>query len=330
MFSRFAESAKSVMEESFLLITELYIIEFKSNKLNIGSGTGERPCLLWYFMLLILYSPKRATPPKPVTFAIHINHMAKLKFRREESLSLFFKEASDEPLVFMCLDSAAAVQDIQNILKRHGVKGKHTNAATQRAVQMALNKVALIQQKEKELLENPTVKNVNEIMDLYRQAAENFESAGDPRHSEVVAHMKRFLNQKFTTNLLEPVPQGEILQQCPYLEDADDDDDDGDDGHVQVDTHDKDAVPTNKNKVALEESMEESIEETMQNMDSILEEAKRDMEDFGVVVDDIDHIISAPSEPGIGGDVDAFAELDAMLSDADKELDELMNSWEFL
>ena len=46
MFSRFAESAKSVMEESFLLITELYIIEFKSNKLNIGSGTGERPCLL--------------------------------------------------------------------------------------------------------------------------------------------------------------------------------------------------------------------------------------------------------------------------------------------
>ena len=281
---------------------------------------------------LIFYAPYSLltktcnSPQKPVTFAIHINHMAKLKFRREESLSLFFKEASDEPLVFMCLDSAAAVQDIQNILKRHGVKGKHTNAATQRAVQMALNKVALIQQKEKELLENPTVKNVNDILDLYRQAAENFESAGDPRHSEVVAHMKRFLNQKFTTNLLEPVPQGEILQQCPYLEDADDDDDDGDDGHVQVDTHDKDAVPTDKKKVALEESMEESIEETMQNMDSILEEAKRDMKDFGVVVDDIDHIISAPSEPGIGGDVDAFAELDAMLSDADKELDELMNS----
>lgn len=41
MFSRFAQSAKSVMEESFLMITEECIIEFKSNRLNIGSGTGE-------------------------------------------------------------------------------------------------------------------------------------------------------------------------------------------------------------------------------------------------------------------------------------------------
>ncbi len=41
MFSRFAQSAKSVMEESFLMITEQYLVEFKSNRLNIGSGTGE-------------------------------------------------------------------------------------------------------------------------------------------------------------------------------------------------------------------------------------------------------------------------------------------------
>ena len=113
--------------------------------------------------------------------------MAKLKFRREESLSLFFKPASDDPLVYMCLDSAVAVQDIQNVLKPHGVKGKHTDAATQRAVQMALNLVALIQQKEKELIDSPTVDRVNEIMDLYRQAAEKFEVAGDPRHTEVMA-----------------------------------------------------------------------------------------------------------------------------------------------
>jgi hypothetical protein len=41
MFSRFAQSAKSVMEETFLMITDEYVIEFKSNRLNIGSGTGE-------------------------------------------------------------------------------------------------------------------------------------------------------------------------------------------------------------------------------------------------------------------------------------------------
>eukprot|EP00986_Skeletonema_menzelii_P016262 scaffold14081_cov138-Skeletonema_menzelii.AAC.14 len=83
--------------------------------------------------------------------------MAKLKFRREESLSLFFKVANDDPLVYMCLDSALAVKDIQHVLKQKGVKGKHTNAATQRSIQMALNLVALIQQKEKELLEQSTI-----------------------------------------------------------------------------------------------------------------------------------------------------------------------------
>ena len=41
MFSRFAKSAKSAMEESFLMITEGCIVEFKSSRLNIGSGTGE-------------------------------------------------------------------------------------------------------------------------------------------------------------------------------------------------------------------------------------------------------------------------------------------------
>lgn len=42
VFNRFAQSAKSVMEESFLMITENYLVEFKSNKLSIGSGTGEQ------------------------------------------------------------------------------------------------------------------------------------------------------------------------------------------------------------------------------------------------------------------------------------------------
>ena len=41
MFSRFAQSAKSAMEETFLMITEEYLVEFKSNRLNIGSGTGK-------------------------------------------------------------------------------------------------------------------------------------------------------------------------------------------------------------------------------------------------------------------------------------------------
>ncbi len=265
--------------------------------------------------------------------------MAKLKFRREESLSLFFKVANDDPLVYMCLDSALAVKDIQNILKQKGVKGKHTNAATQRAIQMALNLVALIQQKEKELLDQPTVDRVNEIMDLYRQAAEKFESAGDQRHEEVMAHMKRFLNQKFTTSILDgtfqaevvdskpsaspaeeerlnvPVPQGEVLEQCKHLS-ADSYDDDEDNDHLKE--SDKDAE---------NEMVDKMNDTTLDNMEDMLAEAVKDMGDLGMEDDHINEILTSPIKETASEDHDdTFAELDAMLSDADKELNELLNS----
>mmetsp|Transcript_21575 Transcript_21575/g.35588 ORF Transcript_21575/g.35588 Transcript_21575/m.35588 type:complete len:692 (-) Transcript_21575:1626-3701(-) len=314
MFGRFAKSAKSVMEESFLMITDKCILEFKANRLNIGSGT--------------------------VTFAIGIDQMAKLKFRREESLSLFFKVANDDPLVYMCLDSALAVKDIQNVLKQKGVKGKHTNAATQRSIQMALNLVALIQQKEKELLEQPTIDRVNEIMDLYRQAAEKFENAGDPRHEEVMAHMKRFLNQKFTTSILdgtlhatdvadskppaspvkeEPVnvsvPQGEVLEQCKHLSN-DDHDDDEDDEHLQG----------NGNYVE-DEVVDNMNDTTLENMENMLAEAVKDMGDLGMEDDHINEILTSPPKKTASDDHDdTFAELDDMLAEADKELNELLNS----
>jgi len=328
-FSRLAMSAKSVMEESFLMITDQCIIEFKSNKLNIGSGT--------------------------VSFAIKIERMAKLKFRREESLSLFFKDSSDDPLVYMCLDSALAVSDIQNVLKRHGVKGKHTNAASQRAVQMALNLVALIQQKEKELIDHPTVDRVNEIMDLYRQAAEKFETAGDPRHSEVMAHMKRFLNQQFTTGILDgsfgkgraaaqkaesersgaSVPQGEILEQPKYhlsLSHDEDDDDDDDDDDVNVPVVPK-APEAEKKETPIKEEPEEIDDPTLQNIEDILNDAVQDMSDIGMCPKDIDSILTSPpkissssEKDDIADQEDAFAELNAMFSDADKELNDLLNS----
>ena len=98
MFRGFAQSAKSVLEESFIMITETHIIEMKSSKLNLSIGT--------------------------VTFAIPIELMAKLKFRRQESISLFFKTAPNDPLIYMCPDSADAVHQIQSVLKKHGVKGK--------------------------------------------------------------------------------------------------------------------------------------------------------------------------------------------------------------
>lgn len=298
MFRSFTASAKSVIEESFLMITETHIIELRSSKLNLSTGT--------------------------VTFAISIELMAKLKFRRQESISLFFKPAPDDPLIFMCPDSAAAVQQIQSVLKAHGVKGKHTNATTHKAIQEALVLVQEIQAKERALEYQPSAERVSEIMDLYRQAAERFEVAGDARHEEVVTHMRKFLDMPLTVSILDgsykpeepkeekkpdgPVPEGEVLERTQEQLEADDDD-------FVAKADEKDDADFEK------------------NIDSVLEEAKKDLEKINDGLDDgnLDVVDGDLDIDGDGdldgdGDNDGFDDLDAMLAAADAELADMMAS----
>ena len=191
------------------------------------------------------------------------------------------------------------------------VKGKHTNAATQRAVQMASDMISLIQQKEAKLIDNPNVERVDEIMNLYRQAAEKFELAGDPRHAEVKDNMKRFLNQASTTSILNgsfvseseaaatttpsssnlhksapaAVPQGEIIEQPKYNLSNDDDADD-------------DIPPLLTESTS--SSVTEDVQKCLQDEDDAIEASKDD------------------------GD---FPELKMMFSEVDKELNDLLNSF---
>lgn len=265
-----------------------------------------------------------AIPLPAVIFAVSIDMLAKLKFRRQESISLFFKPAPDDPLIFMCPDSADAVHQIQSVLKRHGVKGKHTNANMQRSINEALQLVQEIQAKEQTLESNPTVERVNEIMDLYRQAAERFEVAGDVRHEEVVTHMRKFLALPLTTSILDgtyekkdtpaptivdlpplstPAPEGEVLERSQsQLED--DDMSDGKEGAH----HDDDAFH--------------------ENMDNILKEAKDDLDNLNLTgEDDLNELLNVDDTDGMSDDADdTLADLDAMLKNADKEFADIMNS----
>lgn len=298
MFRSFTKSARNVLQESFLMVTETHIIEMKSSKLNPTTGS--------------------------VTFCIAIELMHKLKFRRQESVSLFFKPAPDDPLVYMCPDSSDVVHQIQAVLKRHGVKGKHTNAAAHRAIAEAMQLVQEIQTKELALKHDPSVNRVNEIMDLYRQAAERFAVAGDLRHEEVVTHMRKFLALPLTTSILDgsykrpagdvgafssptkgAVPEGEIIEptRCQLEDD-----------HDIVDA----PTPTPKKKE------KERDKEFEQNMDNLLKEAEADLEKLKLEgsgtaeTDTDDH-----SDSGLG---EVAADLDEMMRKADAELAELMKS----
>ncbi|KAG7374128.1 hypothetical protein IV203_013223 [Nitzschia inconspicua] len=286
MFRSFATSARGVLEESFLMITESHIIEMKSNKLNLSTGI--------------------------VSFAIPIEMLAKLKFRRQESISLFFKPAPDDPLIYMCPDSADCVHQIQTVLKRHGVKGKHTNAATHRAINQALHLVQEIQTKELALKHDPSVERVNEIMDLYRQAAERFEVAGDARHSEVVTHMRKFLALPLTVGILDG----------SYKKPA---------GDAPIATTSGEGVvlstPTEVDDKATGGSRSREDDKTFERtMEDILKEAEADLANIAVEEDpELDAMLEEEKGP-FGGDADdAIADFENMLKEADDELAELMN-----
>ena len=295
MFRSLAQSARSVMEESFLMVTESHIMELKASKLNMSIGK--------------------------IVFCIPIELMAKLKFRREESLSLFFKSAPDDPLIYMCPDAGDAVKQIQGVLKKKGVRGKHTNAAAYRAISEAMQIVQEIQTKEMAIEHEPTVDRVNEIMDLYRQAAERFEVAGDVRHEEVVTHMRKFLAKPTTCRILDgtykdvvdvipksksvdgQVPEGEVLEATAGLLEYDDEEDTKPDLTA--------ASPASADK------------EFEDNIENLLKDVKKDFEHFNLSDDGID--ISGSGNVGDGID-DMAADLDAMMAEADKELQDLMSS----
>jgi hypothetical protein len=304
MLRSFAQSTQRLMEESFLMVTESHIIELKASRLNVSSGT--------------------------VAFCIPIEMMAKLKFRRQESLSLFFKSAPNDPLVYMCPDSGDAVHQIQSVLKRHGVRGKHTNAAAYKAISEAMHLVQAIQTKELALKHDPTVERVNEIMDLYRQTAERFELAGDIRHEEVVTHMRKFLALPQTVSILDgsfkkPVDsptraaktvngvlQGEIIERVDAQLIYDDDD-----VEVQPDLQ--------KNASNEEIESDKAFEE---NIDNLMKNAKSDFDEYGF--DDGTLSTEAPSATSsiVMDDelADIAGDLDAMMREADRELAELMNA----
>jgi hypothetical protein len=303
MFRSFAKSARSIMEESFLMVTSTHILELKANKLNMQNiGT--------------------------VVFCIPIHQLAKLKFRRHESVSLFFKEShgNDDPLVYLCPDSGDAVHQIQTVLKKIGVRGKHTNASAYRAINEAMLMVQDIQTKEFAVEHEPSVERVNEIMDLYRQAAEKLESAGDIRHEEVLSHMKQFLAKPSTAAVLDGsfrkqekfIPHGEVLESSmeAAVSDAEDDDDDDDDKHGKMDA----------------DRSKEEDENFANSIDTLLKDAKEDFGNFHLDDDDDDDddaILASGATSNTSGEddlADMAADLDEMMKEADKELAELMNS----
>ena len=251
MFKSFSKSAKSFVEESFLFLTQELILEIKCNKFSVSSAT--------------------------VSFCIPISHLSKLKFRREESISLFFKEAPDDPIIYMCHSSADAVNQIQAILKQHAVKGNPTNTTMTKAVQLAVEFLNDVKEKEIALVEDPRPERVTEIMDLYRQAAEQFEMAGDKRHEEAMSLMREFLAQPHVSGILDGSinPKQNEMEASAILEPVTD--------FSELDT----SMDNDDQEVDSKE--DEHFDKAIKAAEDMLNDAHDDLKDLGVEDDEIEN-----------------------------------------
>jgi hypothetical protein len=325
IFRSFTKSAKSLVEESFLMLTNNLIMEITCNKFSVAAAT--------------------------VKFAIPVSHLLKLKFKREESVSLFFKQAPDDPIIYMCADSADAVKQIQNILKSHGVKGKHTNATMQNVILEAVEILDDIQVREHLLEKDPSKQMVTDIMDLYRQAAEKFELADDARHEQVVTMMKKFLAKPIVAGILDDsfvpttvsnatetenvdlasetkgsrddVPKGESYTVETYVVNS-----------IKSEASSTPAVDANDNHIDEGQLIaeEEELRKAMQDAESMIQSAHDDLADLtidDIDDDDLNFNDGVPLER-VAGDAesgdDVVSEFADMLADADKELSELIGS----
>lgn len=305
MFRSFTKSAKSLVEESFLMLTEDLLVEIKCNKFAVATAT--------------------------VTCAIPVSHLAKLKFRREESISLFFKQAPDDPIIYMCTNSADAVKQIQNVLKRHGVKGKHTNSTMQKTVQAAVQMIEDIKSMEQQLQESPSAEKVTVIMDLYRQAAEKFELAGDARHEEAMSRMRDFLASPLVISILEESEKEkqEQAQETPVVVEQQSilESEKGAANDPVAKSDEPVAAVDNEEGPEVDDGMEKAMEEAENMLKSAHDDlADLDIDDF----DDLDDDVAAPASTSVDditapGD-DVISEFEDMLKDADKELQELMDA----
>ena len=288
MFRSFSRSAKSLVEESFLVLTNELILEIKCTKFSVSTAT--------------------------VKFCIPISQLAKLKFRRNESISLFFKSANDDPMIYMCQSSADAVKQIQAVLKQHGVRGKHTNSTMMKTVQVALKMLNDVKEKEKALEMNPRSDGVTEIMDLYRQAAEKFEMAGDKRHEDAMALMREFLAKPLVSGILDGSirPASVNLEESAMMEPV------PDENEVESGKWEKD-----------DDKGDGNLEKAMKAAEDILNSAHDELKDLGVDDDfenDEEFVASSSSAKPSSSTQDVVSEFEDMLADADKELEELMGS----
>lgn len=247
-----------------------------------------------------------------VAFVSSVDEICKMRLRQEELIALFFKAGRDDPFILKCHESEIVSQQIR--------ASRGSGLVKKEAIHKALHLIQEIQAQERALEYQPSLERVDEISALYDKAAQQFVIAGDDRSTEILEHKQRFLNLPKVSSIQKGTPQKpkalpkrepEILE--TFLEFS------GDDAIHQVDS---DEVFEGWADFKFFESQSKGVEHKQQNVDDMLFEARQDFDAFNLG-NELDRSSGIDRDGDMNRDSFAFAEFDAMMEAAERELDEI-------
>lgn len=241
-----------------------------------------------------------------VAFISGVDTIQKMRAQNGEGLiALFFKSSPDDPLILKCREYSLVSQQIRD--------AKGTRLVKKEAINKALHTIQEIMAQESALQLEPTVERISEVTSLYEKAAQQFVLAGDKRYKEVEEHKRKFLEQPHVVSLLEGSPQkpkAEPRREPEILESYDTENDDASENWADFSNMDD---QEGEHKQSLNTGVVDDIFEYRQDFDA-----------FNLGNEhELDQELDRDGATNDGENSFVFAEFDAMLEAAERELDEI-------
>lgn len=168
----------NVKSSRALAITDHQLIEMAVNPFKIGFGT--------------------------VLEVHYLEGLLKIKFKKITAGLLTLTFRSGHILQFVMVDPIAFVDFLKGKMQLIGIKGDVTNNPTNtKHIESATSFYSATRETEAQFSLNPSYKLIEKIMDLLREAVEQFAEGGDDRYLAVIDHIQKFLQRADVTAILD-------------------------------------------------------------------------------------------------------------------------------
>ena len=161
-----------------LVITEHQLIEMAVNTFESGFGT--------------------------VLEVHHLESLSKINFKKITAGLFTLTFSSGHILQFVMADPIAFVDYLKEKMLQRGIIGAVTNNPTNtKHIENANSFYSATRETEAQFSLNPSYKLIEKIMDLLREAVEQFAEGGDDRYLAVIDHIQKFLQRADVTAILD-------------------------------------------------------------------------------------------------------------------------------